>query len=84
VVVNGVSGFVDTRVENLIDIMKELVRNPAAARCWGQGARRIAQQRFGIDRFVRDWNEALAYVTGSCLRPRRSPAEEVALAGRPR
>jgi hypothetical protein len=29
---------------------------------------RLAQRRFGIERFVREWNEALAYVTGFNLR----------------
>ena len=61
VVENGVSGYVDTDVERLIE--------RDAASCWptrprpGGWARApggAALERFGIDRFARDWDEAFA------------------------
>jgi hypothetical protein len=61
---NGVSGFVDTNVDTLIDRMRDLLKNPALARRLGEGARRRAMERFGIDRFMRDWDKALAFATG--------------------
>ncbi len=61
---NGVSGYADTRVDHLVERMRELLADPAEARRLGEGARRSALERFGIGRFVEDWNEALALVTG--------------------
>lgn len=56
---NGVAGFVDTAVEPLIERMRELIAQPKLARALGQGARRHALERYGIGRFVRDWEKTL-------------------------
>lgn len=61
---NGVSGYVDTNVGNLVKRMKDLLRWPQDARRLGSAARRYALERFNIRRFVRDWNSALAVATG--------------------
>ena len=59
VIANGVNGWVDTRPDRLVDVMRQLVADPALARRWGDAARRTAQERFGIDRFVADWDRLL-------------------------
>ncbi|HEX5421254.1 MAG TPA: glycosyltransferase, partial [Gammaproteobacteria bacterium] len=64
VIENGVSGYVDTRLDVLIARMRELLADPAEASRLGAGARRAARERFGMERFVRDWNRAFADVTG--------------------
>jgi glycosyltransferase involved in cell wall biosynthesis len=64
VVENGVSGYVDTNVEALIERMKQLLRDPAEARRLGEGARRHALERFDIGRFARDWDSIFAEVAG--------------------
>ncbi len=64
VVQNGVSGYVDTNVNTLIDHMRSLLREPQEARRLGEGARRLALERFDIRRFVRDWDEAFQQVAG--------------------
>ncbi|HJW56758.1 MAG TPA: glycosyltransferase [Burkholderiaceae bacterium] len=61
---NDVSGYVDTNVVALIAYMRELLADPAHARRLGQGARRLALDRFGMDRFIGDWNAAFKFVTG--------------------
>ena len=61
---DGVSGYVDTSVERLIERMRGLLDDPAEARRLGAGARRTAGERFSIERFVRDWNDAFVLVTG--------------------
>ncbi len=61
---NGVSGFVDTRVETLIERMQMLRHDPALARELGAGARKRAQERFGIERFKRDWDAVLTQAAG--------------------
>jgi len=58
VVENGVSGFADTRVDALIGRMRRLLDDPDEAARLGAGARRTALRRFGMQRFVRDWNAA--------------------------
>jgi hypothetical protein len=66
---NGVSGYVDTDVRRLIDRMHGLIADPAEARRLGEGARRVAHERFNIERFARDWDDALRLVTAT-VRPR--------------
>ncbi len=64
VVENGVSGYIDTRVDILIDRMRELLKDPHHARYLGESARHYAMERFHIQRFIRDWNDAFSLVTG--------------------
>jgi hypothetical protein len=61
---NGVSGYVDTDLRKLVDRMQALIDDPALARRLGDGARRRAQDRFGIGRFVDDWNRVFTQVCG--------------------
>ncbi|HEX6966500.1 MAG TPA: glycosyltransferase, partial [Gemmatimonadaceae bacterium] len=65
VVENDVSGYLDTNVERLVARMRALLDDPAEARRLGANARRRARERFGIRRFVRDWEDAFAHVTGT-------------------
>lgn len=64
VITSGVSGYVDTNLDNLIEPMRDLLAYPEEARRLGEGARRAALERFHIDRFARDWDAAFALVTG--------------------
>jgi glycosyltransferase involved in cell wall biosynthesis len=64
---NGVTGYIDTSVERLIGRMRELLRDSAEARRLGDNARRYARERFNIERFARDWDEAFNLVAGSAL-----------------
>lgn len=69
VVQNGVTGFVSTNVSQLVERMRELLADRAQARQMGEEARRYARERFGIERFVREWNEIFALVTGTVPAP---------------
>ena len=71
VIDNGVSGWIDTSVDRLVESMQALLDDPVEARRLGEGARRTAMERFSITRFVADWNRALSDVTG---QPVRRPA----------
>lgn len=64
VIENGVAGFVDTEPERLADRMRELLRDRGLARRLGEGARRIARERFDIRRFTRDWDRAITLAAG--------------------
>lgn len=58
VIRNGVNGHIDTRVEGLVDVMRALIEDPQMAAGWGRAASRLARERFGIERFVADWQAA--------------------------
>jgi hypothetical protein len=57
VIRNGVNGYVDTRPERLLEVMRQLIDEPALARQWGESARDTALARFSIDRFVDEWTD---------------------------
>jgi glycosyltransferase involved in cell wall biosynthesis len=44
--------------------MRQLLKDPAEARRLGEAARRTAEERFNIRRFIDDWTRAFARVTG--------------------
>jgi len=62
VIKNGENGFIDTRPDRLVTAMQQLLADPAQARILGAAARRTAEERFGIDRFVADWMQAIESV----------------------
>ncbi len=68
VIQNGVTGFVSCDIETLLHHMRDLLKDPAEARRIGANARQVARERFGLDRFIRDWNDAFALVTGKRAR----------------
>jgi glycosyltransferase involved in cell wall biosynthesis len=78
---NGLSGYVHTDLRFLVDRMNELLANPDEARRLGEGARRRAQERFGLDRFIREWTEAFAEVTGTPSGTVNAPSARRLLAG---
>jgi len=58
VIKDGENGFIDTNVENLICRMRRLLADPEEARLIGEAGRRTVQERFGLERFVTDWEAA--------------------------
>lgn len=69
VVENGVSGFISTDARELQEHARRLIAEPEEARRLGEGARRTARERFGIERFSRDWEDAFRLVTGRAGTP---------------
>ncbi len=64
VVENGVSGYVDTNLENLILRMRQLLNNQNHAQNLSQGALETAQKRFNIQRFSNNWDATFKSVIG--------------------
>lgn len=56
VIENGVSGYIDTRLDRLIERMRDLLRDPTEAERLGRNARAYAEARFSIGRFAADWS----------------------------
>ena len=57
------AGVVSTRVERLTDAARAFLAEPERAREAGLAARRSALERFGLERFLADWDRVLAEVT---------------------
>jgi hypothetical protein len=60
VIEQGVTGYLSCELDELIDRMRFLLAHPEEARRMGDNARRVAQARFGFERYSRDWNAAFA------------------------
>ena len=56
------AGVVSTRVERLTDAARAFLAEPERAREAGLAARRSALERFGLERFLADWDRVLAEV----------------------
>jgi hypothetical protein len=56
------AGVVSTRVDVLAATMRRLIDDPAEAAERGQAARTAALARYGLDRFLGDWDELLREV----------------------
>ena len=62
VIKDGLNGFIDTDLDCLVARMKLLLADPALGRQLGREAQRTALERFGIGRFVADWNRAFQLI----------------------
>jgi glycosyltransferase involved in cell wall biosynthesis len=69
VIENNVHGFVSCDPDELVDQMHILLNNPAEARRMGDNARQLARSRFGLGRFVQDWNRVFNDVVHSQVGP---------------
>jgi hypothetical protein len=58
VIEHGKTGYVSCNVDELIDHMRFLLREPGEARRIGASTQAVACERFGLGRFIRDWNAA--------------------------
>lgn len=70
---NGISGWVDTDVQHLIHIMKDLIDNAPRARLLSEGARKQARKRFGIERYKADWDAVFTEAASRKLQPAPIP-----------
>jgi glycosyltransferase involved in cell wall biosynthesis len=58
------AGVVSTKVDVLTAAMRRLVADPEEAAERGTTARTAALERYGLDRFLAEWNDVLEEVTG--------------------
>jgi Glycosyl transferases group 1 len=57
------AGVLSTRPERLWEAVREFLHDEDAARLAGKAARAAALERYGLDRFLRDWDVLLEEVT---------------------
>ncbi len=58
------AGFVSSDVDALAAAVRRLIRDPDEAKELGRAARRTALERYGLERFLADWDRLLEEVTG--------------------
>jgi len=63
VIQHGETGFVSCNIDELVYSMRFLLENREVAHRVGSNARAVARERFGLDRFIRDWNKAFSFHT---------------------
>lgn len=56
---NGVNGYVETRPERLVEHARRLLADRDEAAALSDGARAVAAERFGIERFAGEWSALL-------------------------
>ncbi len=56
------AGVLSTRIDTLVDAVRRLIADPEAARQLGKAARAAARERYGLERFLDDWDAVLAEV----------------------
>lgn len=57
VIKDGVNGYIHTDIDYLADRMRYLLAEPSAARQMGAEAKKTAEERFNIHRFVQEWKQ---------------------------
>jgi Glycosyl transferases group 1 len=72
-VVPSQAGVVSADVDALADAVKLFVNEPEAGRAAGKSAREFALSHFGLERFLRDWDELIESVCAASPA-RREPA----------
>jgi hypothetical protein len=63
VIHDGDTGFIDSNVDRLIVAMQTLAEDRGLAQALGTRARKVAHERFHIERFANDWNNVFREVT---------------------
>ncbi len=63
VIENGETGYISCNINELIKNMRSLLADRREAYRLGKNARALARERFGLDRFIRDWNKAFELAT---------------------
>jgi glycosyltransferase involved in cell wall biosynthesis len=58
------AGVISTRVDVLRRALRALVHDPEQARVMGKAARAFALERYGLARFLADWDALLTEVVG--------------------
>jgi glycosyltransferase involved in cell wall biosynthesis len=61
--VPAAGGVVTNRIDELKEALAWLISDLPAARRMGQAARDHAKQRYGLERFLADWDRVLGGVT---------------------
>ena len=76
VIQNGVSGYIHTDIQSLEKRMNDLLRQKDLAQSMGSEGKIIAEERFNIARFTKDWEDTFIRVIANRYRMRNSISVE--------
>lgn len=62
IIINGVNGFASNNPAELKDFCKTLLDNPKLADKLGKAARKTIEQKFSMDKFVKEWDGLFTYI----------------------
>jgi hypothetical protein len=65
VIQNEISGIIHTDINYLIKRMSALLEDQALATSLGEAGKKVAEERFNISRFVKDWEETFNWIIQS-------------------
>ena len=68
VIQDGVTGYISSNLEELVEKMHILLRDPRLAAEIGRRGQQVVRERYNLARFVRDWDQVLRQAAGT---PRR-------------
>lgn len=71
------AGVVTTRPERLSEAVRELCEDAELASSLGANARRLALERFGLDRFLDEWDVVLAAAAGGAVAMSPGPGGHI-------
>lgn len=77
VIEHGQTGYISCDLEELVEGMRRLIADPAEAARLGENARAVALERFGLERFIADWNRAFEDVIDEHVLAHSSRRQEV-------
>lgn len=77
VIENGKQGYISCDLDTLVSHMQRLLADPAEARHLGEQARATARTRFGLPRFIADWNCAFARAISLRSEEHGSPVSQL-------
>src|SRR5260221_11152410 len=73
VIENGETGYVSCNIDQLVTHMRSLIVHRGEAYRLGENARSVARRRFGLDRFIRDWNQGFELAPQTAWMGRNGP-----------
>ena len=59
IIKHGENGFISNNEVELRAYLEMLLNNPALARKLGDNARKTIEEKYGIDKFLKSWNDLL-------------------------
>lgn len=71
IIEDGQNGFLADTPQEMRQLCKALLKDPAACRTAGHAARKTIEERFSLSRFVRRWQDIFAGAVGSFVPYRR-------------
>lgn len=68
VIQNEVSGFIHTDIDYLVRKMNLLLEDKTLANTLGEAGKKVAEERFNINRFIKEWEDTFNWIVQTKIR----------------